>query len=413
MRNRVMQPEKIHYGWIIVIICTIGVTGVLGFARFGYTMIFQEMQNGLKLTDSEAGDLATGNMIGYLILAVTGGLLSTIFSPKIVITVSMIIVASSMFLTGFAPNFLTAFIGRFLTGIGSGGANVPLMGLISAWFVSKKRGLASGIVVSGSSFGLLITGLLIPVIHKNYGIDNWRFSWFYLGGLVIIIAVLSYIFLRNKPSDKKLYPVGSSSELKKVKESKSVNLKSVFKTPAIWHMGIIYTLFGFSYIIYATFFARYLIWEGGLTEESAGVLWSLIGGVSVVSGFIWGTVSDVIGRKFGLAIVFILQSVCYLIFGLWKEPAGVYLSAVLFALTAWSIPAIVAAASGDMLGSKLAPAAFGFITLFFGIGQALGPFTAGRIAEMNGTYTQAYVIAGIAAFFGAVLSLFLKIKKSE
>jgi MFS family permease len=175
----------------------------------------------------------------------------------------------------------------------------------------------------------------------------------------------------------------------------------------VWHLSLVYTLFGFSYIIYTTFFVRYLNWEAGFSLEDAGRLWSLIGLVSVASGFLWGSVSDRFGRKYALTGVFFLQCSCYLLFGLWKAVPGYLASSVLFALTAWSIPAIMAALSGDLLGPRLAPAALGFITLFFGIGQALAPFVSGRIADAYGSYTFAFVIAGIASFAGGLLSMLL------
>ena len=84
--------------------------------------------------------------------------------------------------------------------------------------------------------------------------------------------------------------------------------------------------------------------------------------------------------------------------------AGYYLSSVLFALTAWSIPAVMSAASGDLMGPRLASAAFGIITLFFGIGQIFGPFVAGRLADATGGYGAAFVLAAGVAALGAVLS---------
>jgi predicted MFS family arabinose efflux permease len=182
----------------------------------------------------------------------------------------------------------------------------------------------------------------------------------------------------------------------------------VYKSGAVWHLALIYVMFGFSYIIYATFFADYLTGEAGFTKEAAGWLWMLAGLVSFVSGFIWGTVSDVIGRKYGLALVYFLQGLCFIIFGLWKATPGYYLSVFLFALTAWSIPAIMAATSGDYLGPRLAPAALGFVTVFFGIGQAIGPTLAGYIGDVTGSYTWAFIIAGLAAFLGAGGALSLR-----
>ena len=173
-------------------------------------------------------------------------------------------------------------------------------------------------------------------------------------------------------------------------------------------MGLIYVAFGFSYIIYVTFFFKHLITEGGYTREAAGNLFMLIGWLSLFCGVIWGSISDRLGRKYTLAIVYVLQAAAFGLFALWTEPPGFLLSAVLFGLTAWSIPAIMAAACGDVLGAKLAPAALGFITLFFGIGQAVGPSVAGAIADAAGTFDPAFLLAGIVALLGAVGSLFMK-----
>jgi len=404
------RSRGLHYGWIIAVMSVVTVIGALGFARFGYTMILTNMKEGLSLSDAQAGDLATGNMIGYLVLAITCGFLASRFGPRIIITIFMLVVSGSMLLTGAAPSFQIALLGRTLTGVGSGGTNVPVMGLVPAWFAAKRRGLATGMAVSGSSFGMLITGVLIPLILNRYGPEGWRYSWFCMAGLCFIIAILCWLILRNRPAEKGLVPIAAQGAQANPGEAKSSSLQwgLVYKSAPVWHLGLIYVLFGFSYIIYATFFARYLIWEAGFTTQAAGALWSATGALSIISGFIWGSVSDVLGRKYGLAIVYFLQFLCFTIFGLWKAMPGYYLSALLFALTAWSIPAIMAAAAGDLLGARLAPAALGFITLFFGIGQAFGPFLAGRIADATGSYTLAFVIAGAAALVGAVASLFLR-----
>lgn len=147
--------------------------------------------------------------------------------------------------------------------------------------------------------------------------------------------------------------------------------------------------------------------------EHAGTLWFGVGVVSIVSGFCWGWISDKIGRKYVLVIIYFIQFVCYASFGLFKTPFGFYFSAALFALTSFSIPAVMAATAGDILGSRLAPAAIGFITLFFGIGQVAGPFAAGRIAQAGGSYGPVFIAAGGAALLGAVGSLFLRKKVTD
>jgi len=55
----------------------------------------------------------------------------------------------------------------------------------------------------------------------------------------------------------------------------------------------------------------------------------------------------------------------------------------------------------------LAPAGLGFITLFFGIGQALGPVMGGWIKDTTGTFTYAFVLSAAVSLLGAAGSMVL------
>lgn len=408
------HPERLHYGWIILFVGVLTVFSSLGLARFGYTMILPPMQDGLQLNNTQAGYLATGNFIGYLGLALVGGFLASHFGPRRVICISLLVVSLTMILTGLAKDFYSALLWRTLTGMGSGASNVPMMGLLSAWFAPRRRGLATGIAVSGSSFGLIFTGPLVPYVIQLTGEGGWRIAWFVLGGLVLIIALLARIFLHDSPEIKQCSAIGfePAHAMGGVDRNHSLSLLGgwalVIKSPAVWHLSLIYFMFGFSYIIYITFFARYLQAELGWSKAASGNLWQMVGWISLSCGLIWGWVSDKAGRKYALALVFLVQTTAYLLFAFWTSPAGLILSAFLFALTAWSIPAIIASACGDHFGSRLASAALGLVTLFLGIGQALGPGYAGKIADATGSFSQAFIFAAAAALLGCFASLLLR-----
>jgi sugar phosphate permease len=230
--------------------------------------------------------------------------------------------------------------------------------------------------------------------------------------------------LRERPEEKGLVPIGTRAptvpstpaqverlaqrEARDEAREANPNWRQVFRTGALWHLALVYVAFGFSYIIYATFFAKYLQAEAGYTREAAGSLWTIVGWISIFCGLIWGSVSDAVGRQYGLALVYGLQATAFALFALWRAPAGYVLSAVLFGLTAWSIPGIVAAACGDCVGARLAPVAVGFVTLFFGLGQALGPSVAGAVADRVGSFGTAFLLAAGVALLGAVGSLLLR-----
>jgi len=115
----------------------------------------------------------------------------------------------------------------------------------------------------------------------------------------------------------------------------------------------------------------------------------------------------VLGRRAALCLVYGMHALAFGLFALWAEPPGLFLSALLFGISAWSIPAIMAATCGDLLGPTLAPAGIGFITLFFGIGQAFGPGLAGMLAEAYSSLAPAFLLAAAIALCGAIGCTFL------
>jgi sugar phosphate permease len=319
-----------------------------------------------------------------------------------------------MILTGLAQSFGFAFAMRLLTGLGNGASFVPAMALGSAWFAMKKRGFATGIVSAGIGAGTLISGLVVPPILAAFGQNGWRLSWYLLGGAVLVVSGIIYAFVRNSPAQIGLQQVGTeettaapaaSSETKKVS---ALQWTGVIKLGSVWYLGAVYFFYGLSYIIYMVFFAAYLVEEMGFTQEAAGGMWALVGGLSIFCGVIWGGISDRLGRSKGAALAYLVLGLSYIIYALVKAKFGVYLSAVMFGLTAWSIPTIMAATAGDLVGPRLAPAGLGFITLFFGIGQALGPALGGYLADTTHSFTLPFLVAGGISLIGMISSLFLK-----
>ncbi|HPD30876.1 MAG TPA: MFS transporter [Phycisphaerae bacterium] len=406
-----IQRPALHYAWIVLAVGTLVVVGSLGLARFGYTMLLPSMQTALTMDNTKAGGLATANLAAYLALAVTGGVLASRYGPRIVITIGLSVAALGMALTGSAASFGEAMIWRVLTGLGSGASNVPVMALLSAWFAQRRRGLAAGIGVTGSSLALIVLGPLVPRVLAADEENGWRICWFLFAAVTFGLAVLSWAVLRNRPADIGLHPLGAAEDDEPgVAAQGGLRWGRVYGSGVVWHVGLIYIAFGFSYMIYMTFFTKYLIAEGGYTKEAAGALFMLVGWVSLPCGLILGWISDIIGRKGALVIVYLIHAIAFALFALWPSPAGFTISAILFGLSPWTIPAIMAAICGDVLGPRLAPAGLGFITLFFGIGQAAGPIAAGALADAdaNKSLSSAFLLAAGVALLGAIGSLLLR-----
>ena len=406
--------RSIHYGWIIVLSGVLTIIGVLGLGRFSLGMLLPSMGSDLELGYSQMGFIGTGNFISYLLAVVCSSRLVKQFGFRVVISSGIFLVGVSMIFVGSADGFQQVFIAFFVTGFGSGLANVPVMVLVSHWFGSSLRGRAAGLMVSGSGLGIMITGLLVPAINRWAGSgQGWRINWMILGTIVLIISLLCAFFIRNHPQELGLKKLEKKGEEKEKKQSDSLSRHPALSGHRItMHLGSIYFFFGFTYVIYMTFVITTLIDDYGFTEAVAGRFWFWFGLLGVFSGPVFGSLSDRLGRSKTLSLVYAMLAVSHFLLALHPLPGSVYFSIAIFALCAWSVPSIVAAAIGDYLGPLKAASGFATVTLLFGIGQISGPSLAGVLAEINGSFSPAYLLSSLLAIIAALLSLTLpKMKK--
>lgn len=386
--------DRFHYGWVIVGTGTLVVLACLGFGRFALGMLLPAMGEGLGLTYSQMGFISTGNFVGYLVAVVLSGKLYSRLGAKRIILAGLFLCSTTMVVVSRAAGFHEVLVAYVITGMGSGAANVPVMALVSHWFRRSHRGLAAGFMVIGSGFAIIISGWLIPLVNDLVGPEGWRTNWLILGGAVFAVLLLGLALLKDDPAQKGLAPLGTDPQVP-AKEGEPP--RQISPARAILTLGALYFLFGYTYVIYATFIVTTLVKEVGLSEAAAGQTWMWVGAFSLLSGPVFGSLSDKLGRRAGLAAVFTFQLTSYLLIanqsGLWM----VYLSVALYGVVAWAIPGIMAAAVGDYMGPDKAAVAFSTITLFFGVGQIIGPSIAGVLADASGGFSSSYLMAAAMA----------------
>jgi sugar phosphate permease len=369
------------------------------------------MRDGLSLTYTQVGLIASGNFIGYLVISVVGGFLASRFGARNIIFLSLLVTGAGLFLTGLSDSFSFAFLTRLLTGLGNGGVPVPMITLPAIWFSMRKRGLAMGMVNMGVGLGLSVAGLLLPYCISYYGPQGWKYAWYLMGMTVLVCSFVCYALLRDHPREKGLTMYGGDAHEEQASLPENITLGSALRRVVgesqIWKLSSVYLAFGFSYIIYLTFFIAYLTKELSMSTAEAGRIFALLGFLSIFCGLPWGSLSDWIGRRYASTLGHLTIAISFLLFAYYKQPLGAYLSAIIFGLTAFAIPVIIAAAVGDAVGGQLASAGFGLVTLFFGIGQVFAPFIGGWIRDITGTFTSAFLLSATVAILGAIFSYFL------
>lgn len=403
-----VDSKAYHYGWIIIIAGVAILFTCLGLGRFALGMLLPSMGAFLGLTYSQMGLISTGNFIGYLMSVALAGTIAGRIGARNTITIGLVLVAGSMLVIGRSRGFVEVLWLYMLTGFGSGLANVALMGLIAYWFEQRIRGRAAGFMITGNGLAIVFAGLYVPFINAQLGAQGWRYAWWTMGAIALVVAVAAAMLIRNRPADKGMEPMGHKAhgDMASSSQGAAGNDRSGFGLLA--YLGVIYALFGATYVVYATFIVTTLVDERGYTEDVAGTFWAVVGALSIFSGPVFGWVSDRLGRKLGMIAVFAAFTLSYILVAAKLQEAFLYISIMLYGLSAWSIPTIMAAAVGDYFGPSKAAKAFGFITAIFSVGQIVGPVAAGFLAEALGTFRVAFWMCAVLTALAAGLALFLR-----
>lgn len=390
-----------HYGWIIVLTGSLVLFSCFGLARYAYTMLLPAMQQSLGLSYDQSGYIGTANFVGYLLSVLLAPLALRRVTPRSCIAAALLLISLALIGISRCTSFLPILGLYFLAGVGGGFANIPIMMLTTYWFHRSHRGRALGLVIGGNGAGIVLAGLLIPRLNQSLGALGWRVSWLLLGLICLLTAGLAALLLRNSPQEKGLQPIGNQE---RCTPEQLVSRGSNDDGSVLVRLGLIYLTFGATFMIYGTFIVTSMVREYGLTELTAGRYWSWVGVLSLGSGVLFGSLSDRIGRRWGLVLVLLVQTAAYLLVGL--QLAGTWLvsSIILYGLSVFAIPAIMTAAVADYLGLARAAAAFATVTLFFAAGQSCGPALAGILARSSGSFSTAYLLAATLTLCGALLA---------
>lgn len=392
-----------HYGWMIVLSGALTLFACLGLARFSFGLLLPAMHQALSLGYDQMGLISTGNFIGYLVSVALSPWLIRRLRPRVVICGGLVLIFFCMLMISRCETLSALIFYYGLVGAGSGFANIPTMVLVSHWFRRNKRGLAAGLIIAGNGLAIIVAGLTVPAINAAYG---WRNSWLGLALVSLVAAIVAWVVVRNDPAELGLKPYGQ------FEKAHSAEFKARSNTKILLHLGVIYLIFGLTYMVYGTFIVTTMVDEYGFSEAAAGRLWSWVGLFGLFSGVLFGTLSDRIGRRNGMLLVYGMFTCAYLLAGLggYLGAWALWLSVIFYGSVLFAMPTIMAAAVAEYLGLEHAASGFSTLTLFFAAGQIVGPGSAGLLAEISKTFVPSYLIcAGLTAL--AIL-LTLKLKNS-
>lgn len=381
-----------------LIVLTVGFVAMLacvGFPRFGYSILLPEMRAALSLTYAQTGAIATVNFISYMILTLLGGFAVARLGSPLILLVTMPLMGAAMIALGIAGRAEVVLLGYAVAGAGGGIATIAATSLPARWASMSNRGRFIGLVGSGTAFGQLSTGFVLPVIIGAGGTEGWRLGWYLLGGFTVVSTIPAVLLLRYLPPDTR----GSHG-------SRLSDMRSVLgRSPALWWLTAEGLFEGMSFVTYTIFFAAYLSGERQVSLTTTGQLWMLNGALATAGGFLTGTFSDRVDRRFALAACVLTKGMSYTIFALSGGLPGFVVGVILNGLIGSGGLIMMTGICTDHFGSRLGPAAVGIANFGFAVGAVIGPIVAGYLADTTGSFVLPLLLSTGLAVGAAVCAL--------
>lgn len=363
----------------------------MGIGRFVYTPVLPFMEEALGLTKPQAGIIASVNFLGYLLGALAAawsglpgsrrGWLLGALAVSAVTTGAMGLTASMAIFLGlrFAGGVASAFVLVFASAL-----------VLDRLAVSGRPGL-SAIHFAGVGVGVAVSAVVVSGLSA--GGADWQAQWIVSGAAALLgfVAVMWLVPSETGPER----PVAAN--------------QSAGSDRRLVALIVAYGLFGFGYVITATFVSTMVRTVPEL-QSIEPVVWLVFGLAAIPSIALWTWIGRRWGNDRSFALACIVEGIGVALSVLTTNAVVVLLGAALLGGTFMGITALgFIIARGLSAGDPRRSLAL--MTAAFGLGQMIGPTFAGVTYWFGDSFLLPSLVAAAALLVAACLVMTLRSRR--
>jgi len=330
--------------------------------------------------------------------------------PKIVAAVGGALTGIGLIVASFATkeSNLMMIIGFGIlagTGIGLGYASATPPAV--KWFPPQKKGLITGIVVSGFGLASVYIAPTTNALLKSVGINS---TFMYLGIAFFIVSVLLAQFLVNPPAG--YVPAGVTAASAKSSPKKyEYDWHEMLKTPQFYLLWIMYAFASFAGLMIIGHMAK--IAAKQLPTVNLGFYLVAFLAVGNASGrIVAGILSDKLGRTRTMLIVFLAQAVVMALFAKFTTTPLLIAGALAVGFNYGANLSLFPSTTADYFGTKNLGVNYGFVFTAWGVGGVFGSQVAAKIVDATTSYNMAFTVAAVLCVAAAGISFITKAPKT-
>ncbi len=368
----------------------IGMAAAMGIGRFVYTPILPAMMEQLGLSASDAGFIASANYLGYLVgaLLFSGGWAAgrELLVLRTGLLASTVLAAAMSLSSG-----IVAFsIIRFLAGVASAQVMIFLTSIVFARLAAAHRSELQVWHFGGVGLGIAASAAMTGLVERAGA--SWAAEWFWSAALSALATALVFLVVRQGPE-------GTTAGARE---------PEMRWNAALVRIVIAYGLFGFGYIVTATFLIT-IVRQGDAGRLFESAVWLATGLAALPSVWLWSRLSRRVGLMATFAAGCAVEAVGVMASVAMGGSFGPLLGGVLLGGTFVAVTAMGILA-GRILAADAPRRALALMTAAFGIGQILGPIAAGLLADATGSFFLPSLGAAVVLLVAAAIVATVKLE---
>jgi MFS transporter, SHS family, lactate transporter len=235
-------------------------------------------------------------MLMRFVGAVSAGWMADRLGRRAPLMISILWYSACNFIAGFSPTFIFLLVFRTLLGIGMGAEWPAGAALATESWPVRSRGLMASVLQGSWALGYLVAALLYATLFDVIG---WR-GMLWIG----VLPALAVVWIRVYVKEPEVW-LENQRQQKERNAPMKVPVIALFRKGVAWNtVTCCWWLMSAFTVYYSIFglFATYLTKELHLTAAQVG--WPLVAtnALTFIFSFVWGSLTDSIGRRWAMII---------------------------------------------------------------------------------------------------------------
>ncbi len=382
-----MLTALLCLGWVVIWIY-----------RSMLTPIYPQVMRTLDLhSNQQIGSITSIYFFAYALLQVPAGIISDKFDKRLILSLGFLVFALATFLMSVSQNLIVIYIASALAGLSGAFFYGAAFSLSGQEIPANKRNVATAIINSGSSVGMVIglSGSSWLVLSKFV---DWQVMFKGVALIMLLTFVLYYFLIRRDCAR----PASTGTELKQEEKTGQSSFFTIKK------FAIYFILFCscYAYFLVVSWLPNFLQTERHFSGSSVGIVSSLVGLASIPGALIFSMVADKFRHlKYRIMLMQLVLAAVMLLIAVHAHDELI----IMLGLAGYGLlgklaldPLLISTISELSNKKKLATSLS--IYNFFGMTASfIAPWLTGNIADRTGSTLDAFNLASIILAAGAVV----------